>query len=71
MNLRRVSALAYKEWREVLRDRRFFALAFLVPPVLLFVVGHGLTMDVENIPLVILDYDQTALSRDYAYEFIG
>jgi ABC-2 type transport system permease protein/ribosome-dependent ATPase len=29
MNLRRIRVVAFKEWREIVRDRLFFALAFL------------------------------------------
>jgi hypothetical protein len=31
MKVRRIVALARKEWREILRDRLFFTLAFVVP----------------------------------------
>lgn len=71
MNRRRVLALAHKEWREILRDRLFFALAFVVPAVLMVLFGYGLSLDVEHIPFVVVDYDRSAASRDYAYRFIG
>ncbi|MDR3607056.1 MAG: ABC transporter permease [Oligoflexia bacterium] len=67
----RIAAIAVKEWREIVRDRLFFALAFLVPSALMIVVGYGLSLDVENIPLVIVDRDHSALSREYAYRFIS
>ena len=67
----RVAAIARKEWREIVRDRVFVMLAFLLPVVLMFVLGYGLTQDVENMPLAIVDYDRTAASRDYAQHFIG
>jgi ABC-2 type transport system permease protein/ribosome-dependent ATPase len=70
MNLARVGALAWKEWREVVRDRIFLTLAFLVPALQLLVVGYGLSLDVEDIPVAILDEDRSALSRDYAHRFI-
>ena len=70
MNVRRVVATASKEWREILRDRMFLALTFLVPTSLMLVVGYGLSLDVEEIPLAIVDRDGTSLSRDYAYRFI-
>ncbi len=70
MNARRILALARKEWREILRDRLFFYLAFVVPPILLLVIGFGITTDVENIPFVIVDYDHTRLSRELGHKFI-
>lgn len=69
MNMRRITALAAKEWREILRDRIFFSLAFIVPLVWMLVFGYGLTLDVENVPIAILDYDRSSLSRDYSHRF--
>jgi ABC-2 type transport system permease protein len=70
MNIRRVVATASKEWREIVRDRMFLALTFLVPVSLMLVVGYGLSLDVEDIPLAIMDRDGTSLSREYSYRFI-
>jgi ABC-2 type transport system permease protein/ribosome-dependent ATPase len=71
MNLGRTMAVAQKEWREIVRDRLFFSLAFVVPTLLMLLFGYGLSLDVENIPLAIVDHDRTAASRDYAYRFIA
>jgi len=71
MNIERVVAIAYKEWREIVRDRFFLALAFIVPTAMLLVFGYGLILDVENIPFSVVDYDKTPMSREYAYRFIG
>lgn len=69
MNLRRIAAVASKEWRETVRDRMFFSLAFLLPILWMLVFGYGLILDVEHIPYAALDRDQSALSRDYLYRF--
>ncbi|MBJ7312261.1 ABC transporter permease [Rugamonas sp. CCM 8940] len=69
MNLRRITVVAYKEWREIVRDRLFFALAFVVPSLLMLLFGYGLSLDVEHIPLAIIDHDQSAQSREYAHRF--
>jgi len=70
MNARRVIAVAYKEWREILRDRLFFTLAFVLPTMFMLLFGYGLSLDVENVPFAVVDDDRTAASRDYAYRFI-
>jgi ABC-2 type transport system permease protein len=70
MNMKRVAAVAQKEWREIVRDKLFFSLAFIVPVVLMLMFGYGLSLDVENIPMAIVDHDGTASSRDYANKFI-
>ena len=69
MNVRRIAAVASKEWRETVRDRMFFSLAFVLPILWMLVFGYGLVLDVENIPYAVLDRDHSALSRDYLYRF--
>ena len=71
MKWRRATAVAQKEWLEILRDRLFFTLAFVVPAALMLIFGYGLSLDVENVSFAVVDYDRTSLSRDYAYRFIG
>jgi len=70
MNMTRVRAVAGKECREILRDRLFFALAFVVPASLMLLFGYGISLDVENIPFAALDYDRSSMSRDYLHRFI-
>ncbi|MDY6941514.1 MAG: ABC transporter permease [Pseudomonadota bacterium] len=70
MNPRRLWAVVAKEWAEITRDRLFTSLAFVVPAALMLLFGYGLNMDVENIPLAIVDHDRSPDSRDYAYRFI-
>ncbi|HSL02884.1 MAG TPA: ABC transporter permease, partial [Nitrospiraceae bacterium] len=69
MNLHRIAAVASKEWRETVRDRMFFILAFLLPILWMLVFGYGLVLDVEHIPFAMVDRDRSALSRDYLYRF--
>lgn len=71
MKLHRIIAVAQKEWREIVRDRMFFALAFVLPVVWMLVFGYGMTLDVQNIPFAVIDYDHSAMSRDYAHHFIA
>ncbi|WP_028316799.1 ABC transporter permease [Desulfatibacillum aliphaticivorans] len=71
MNIQRIAAVMLKEWREIVRDRLFFILAFVVPASFMLLFGYGLSMDVEDIPMAVLDQDNTPLSRDYAYRFMG
>jgi len=70
MNPTRIKALAYKEWREILRDRLFLSLAFIVPVSMMLIFGFGIKLDVENIPFAVLDQDRTAMSRDYLHLFM-
>lgn len=69
MNVARVVALARKEWREIVRDKIFLLLAFALPVILMVVFGYGVSMDIEAMPLVVVDHDRTPTSREYADRF--
>lgn len=69
MSIARVFAVAYKEIREVARDKLFAVLAFALPTFLMLLLGVCLSMDVENIPIAIVDNDNTPESRDFASRF--
>lgn len=70
MRLGRTLAIARKEWREIARDRKFAALAFLLPVLMMFVFGYGLNQETEQVPLSILDQDRSRQSRAYADPFL-
>jgi ABC-2 type transport system permease protein len=70
MNLTRVWAVTYKEWRGILRDRLFFAMAFGLPVLIFLVLSYGISFDVEKIPFAVYDQDRTAMSRDFLHRFI-
>ena len=70
MNLTRVWAVTYKEWREILRDRLFFAMAFILPVGIFLVLGFGISFDVEKITFAVFDQDNSAMSRDFLHRFI-
>ena len=37
--------VAHKKWREIVRDRLFFSLAFIVPAFPMIRLGYGISMD--------------------------
>jgi ABC-2 type transport system permease protein/ribosome-dependent ATPase len=69
MKLARIAALVRKEWREILRDRIYLMLAFALPVVLMLVFGHGMSQEVEQVGLAVLDEDRSASSRNYIDHF--
>lgn len=69
MNLRRVNALAKKEFIQIIRDPRSMALAIAIPVLLVFLFGYALTLDVDNVPVVIWDQDRSQISRDFILDF--
>ena len=70
MKAKRILAVIQKEWWEIVRDPLSLVMAFVVPIGLLLLVGFGMTFDVDNIPLAILDRDASSASRDFAHRFI-
>lgn len=61
-------------WREALelkRDPIRATLALLGSIILMFAIGFGVTLDVEDLPYAIFDRDQTTLSHNYANNISG
>ncbi len=65
LNPRKIQAIARKEIYHLLRDARSLYLAFAIPLLLILLFGYALSLDVDNIPTVVLDQDRTDLSRDF------
>lgn len=59
----RLSSLIRKEFIQITRDPRTLAMTFIMPVVMMFLLGYAATNDVRNIALVVLDQDQTPASR--------
>jgi ABC-2 type transport system permease protein len=66
---RRIFLIARKETWHILRDFRTVYMALGIPLVLLLLFGYALTMDVEDIPLIVVDGDKTTASRDLVSSF--
>jgi len=69
VNLIRVKAIAQKEFIHIFRDPRSLGMAIAIPMLLLILFGYALTLDVDNVPLVIWDQDKTQMSQDYILDF--
>ena len=66
-------ALSYM-WRETLELRRDpvrATLALLGTALLMFIIGYGISMDVEDLSYAVLDHDQTLLSQNYTLNLAG
>jgi ABC-2 type transport system permease protein len=71
MNLRRLKAVAKKEFLHVLRDPRSLIMGIGMPMLLLFLFGYALTLDVDRVPLIVWDQAETAQSREFVSRFSG
>ncbi len=66
INPRNVQAVARKEFYHIVRDYRSLYMAFALPLLLILLFGYALSLDVDNVKVVIVDQDRTELSRDFA-----
>ena len=71
MNLRRVRAVARKEFLHVVRDFRSLLMAIATPVMLLTLFGYALTLDVDNVPMAVWDQSGTERSRELVSRFAG
>jgi ABC-2 type transport system permease protein len=71
MKLRRVRAVARKEFLHVLRDPRSLIMGLALPMLLLFMFGYALTLDVDRVPLIVWDQSSTPASREFVERFTG
>jgi len=71
MKPRRIWAIARKEFTHIIRDPRSIGMAIAIPMLLLLLFGYALTLDVDNVPLVVWDQSQSQASRDFISRFQG
>ncbi len=71
MFFERFIGIVQKEFTELLRDKLYLTFIFVVPTMVMILLGYGLNLDVKNIPLAFLDYDRSKLSREYIDAFIN
>ncbi|MBI1912300.1 MAG: ABC transporter permease [Deltaproteobacteria bacterium] len=69
MKFSRIRAIAKKEIIQIKRDPLSLAMAFIMPVMLLFIFGYAITLDVNNLSTVVLDRDNSSLSRELISEF--
>lgn len=68
---RRVRAMARKEAWHILRDKRSLMMALALPALMLLLFGWALTLDVDQLPILVLDQDRTPASRQLISHFQG
>jgi len=68
---RRMISQARRETLELRRDPIRLTLALIGSVILMFVMGYGISLDVEDLSFAVLDRDQTTLSRDYTLNLAG
>ena len=67
----RAFSYTLREALELGRDPVRLTLALLGTVILLFIMGFGISMDVEDLRFAVLDRDQSGLSRNYTLSLAG
>ena len=65
MNPLRIKAIIRKEIYHLIRDYRSLYLAFAIPLLLIILFGYALSLDVDNVETIVVDYDKSEFSRDF------
>ena len=63
-SLTRVNAVVRKEIRHILRDWQTLLIIIAMPVVMMFLYGYALTLDVQEVPVLVEDRDNTPESRE-------
>ncbi len=70
-SLQRLLSYTWRETLELRRDPVRATLALAGSLILLFVMGFGITLDVEDLRYAVLDRDQTSISQNYTLNLSG
>jgi ABC-2 type transport system permease protein len=62
-NLSMLAAVVLKELRQTSRDPRMIALLIAAPVIQLFIFGHAVNLEVDEVPTVVVDQDDSRASR--------
>src|SRR5215469_1541960 len=68
-HMRRVLAQARKELIQIVRDWRTLALALVLPLALLFLMSTAISLTVNDLPIVVQDFDDSPASHDFIDAF--
>ena len=69
--MRKTLAVASKELRQILRDRRSLLILLFVPAFFLLLYGYALNFDIRNVRLAVQDRDRSAKSRELVSAFVN
>ncbi len=69
MNFTRLAAIARKEVLQIRRDPRSLAIVFLMPVMLMAVMGYGISLDQKHVPVCIFDREGSQESQDLLKHF--
>jgi ABC-2 type transport system permease protein len=69
MKLRRTLAITRKEVLQIWRDPRSLLIVFLMPAMLMVLMGYGISLDQKNVPICVFDRQGSQQSQDLLKHF--
>src|SRR5215510_13926673 len=63
-SMRRIFAQTRKELTQIIRDWRTLLLALVLPLILLILNGSAISLTVNNLPIIVQDFDDSSASRE-------
>jgi ABC-2 type transport system permease protein len=69
--LARTKAIAKKEVKQFLRDKRMMFVIFFFPVFLLVIFGYAVNFDVENVKIAVYDEERSDISREFVNSLIS
>ncbi|MBU0511070.1 MAG: ABC transporter permease [Chloroflexi bacterium] len=68
MSPRHIWAVTRKEIHHIVRDRSTLILVLFAPTALLLIMAFAITMDIQHVPIAVLDYDRSPTSRAFVQQ---
>ena len=65
INLQRLNGFIRKEWLQIIRDPSSIIVAFVLPLILLFLFGYGVSLDAKNQPIAVVLESAAPEARDF------
>ena len=69
MRWHRLAAMARKEVIQILRDTRSLIIVVIMPVVMMFLFGYGVSLDLKRIPVYVYDREGSQQSQDLLQRF--
>lgn len=70
-SFRRFGAYFIKECKQIMRDPSTFLIAFVLPLMMMFIFGYGVSLDADKVPLGLLLEDTSPTARSLENAFLG
>jgi len=70
VNIKRIRAIAWKEFIQIKRDTRSLGLALGIPVFMLLIFGYGLSLDIDHVRTIVWNQDASSeVTREFLLNF--